>query len=173
MNFVTLLISILLLSGCSIFNDLRRDTLLKASQNWELNNHQGLSYLKTSDLTKAQAKFQLALNEAKNCGVNDLRIAITLNNIAGVYELQHNYPAAIDVLEKASNIAKANQNTTVWLNSQYNLARLLALDGQNKLSLILYKEVFSELKSRNKAYGLNINKVYTEYLDLLEKNKNQ
>ncbi len=159
----------LILVGCQMSPSQKKANLEKASLDWSKLNHEGLLNLQKHNLSLAKGYFDQARTAASLCGPNDIRLGITQNNLAGVYEASQEYNEAINALYKTIEIAQINKNETLTLNAKYNLARMMVKVGDVKMALVLYKEVIQALKSSNKAFGLNIREIYNEYYDLYNK----
>ncbi|HEY9679823.1 MAG TPA: DUF2225 domain-containing protein [Drouetiella sp.] len=131
---------------------------------WKEKNESGLAALQSSDLAKAETELLAALKEAEACGKEDPRVAVTLMNIASLYEKQNYYPKAISHLQSARKIFRKayGDNSEVVGVSEYHEAQVLTKEKKWSESIPLFEESLKVLKSHNADSYSDAQKDYEE-----------
>lgn len=121
---------------------------------WDSNNKAGLAAMTSGELDVAEKNLVDGLKEAEECGQDDVRVAVSLNNLASLYEKKKMYSQCAGYLQKARKIfrkAYGDMNESIPVTER-NEARILTKQEKWVESLPLYEEAIrymEMLKSRD------------------------
>ncbi len=132
------------------------------AQEWEKDNKAGLAAMTSGDLDAAEKSLVAGLKEAEECGQEDVRVAVSLNNLASLYEKKKMYSQCSGYLQKARKIFRktyGNMNESIPVTER-NEARILTKQEKWAEAIPLYEEAIrymEMLKSKD------LDEVKTEY----------
>ncbi|HEY9731211.1 MAG TPA: tetratricopeptide repeat protein [Drouetiella sp.] len=124
------------------------------AKTWDSKNKAGLAAMTSGDLDEAEKSLVDGLKEAEECGQDDVRVAVSLNNLASLYEKKKMYSQCAGYLQKARKIfrkAYGDMNESIPVTER-NEARILTKQEKWAESLPLYEEAIrymEMLKSRD------------------------
>ncbi|HEY9712490.1 MAG TPA: tetratricopeptide repeat protein [Chroococcales cyanobacterium] len=137
------------------------------AQAWNSSNQDGLSALSAGDLDKAEKLLLTSLSEAEACGPTDQRVAVSLNNLASVYEKKGMYDQCLPYLKRSRKILeltlpKDNRVVPVIIGNQ---ARVLSEQGKYADAQPLYAEAVS---AQDKAHSVELPDTMRGYAKVLK-----
>jgi tetratricopeptide (TPR) repeat protein len=123
-----------------------------ATQQWSADNEAGLQAMEKGNYTVAENSLEKAAKEAESFGLDDPRVAATLNNLASAYEKEGKLSKAADVYQRALPIMQKSlgENHTGVAVISTNLARVKAEQGDLDAAGTYYR---AALAIREKNFG--------------------
>lgn len=134
------------------------------ARDWDQNNKAGLAALTSGDLDAAEKNLVAGLKEAEECGPEDVRVAVSLNNLASLYEKKKMYTQCAGYLQKARKIfrkAYGDMNESIPVTER-NEARILTKQGKWAESLPLYAEAIRYMEMLKSKDIDDVKKEYEE-----------
>lgn len=131
---------------------------------WDQKNKAGLAALTSGDLEAAEKNLVAGLKEAEECGPEDVRVAVSLNNLASLYEKKNMYSQCAGYLQKARKIfrkAYGDMNESIPVTER-NEARILTKQGKWAESLPLYQEAIRYMEMLKSKDLDDVKKEYEE-----------
>ncbi len=133
---------------------------------WQAKNKTGLAALASNDLDKAESDLVEGLREAEACGPDDPRVAVSLNNLASLYESKKMYSQCASYLHRSRELfrkAYGNYNQMVPVTER-NEARILTKQGKWAESIPLYEEAIKAMETQKSRDLVDVKKEYAEAL---------
>lgn len=126
----------LVLGGCG-----RPLTTDQAASIWKEKNHAGLASLQKGDYGQSEQELQAALAAARTIGPDSLQTAVTLNNLASLYEQQSRVADAVSAYEQALSIfnRQPQGNAAAMAVILSNLGHLQSAAGQADEAAAAYR----------------------------------
>lgn len=144
------------------------------SESWKAAVEAGNDAYERGRIAEAEVKFLEALKEAESFGEDDLRLALSLNNLAAIYHVMGKYTMAEPLYTRSLDIKKkihGEDHAEVALNL-HNLAVLYSARRMYPVAERYYKQAL-EVKTR--LYGesspelLNTMKYYAQLLKVVNR----
>lgn len=131
---------------------------------WQEHNKSGLDAMSAGDLDKAEKNLVAGLKEAEECGPEDVRVAVSLNNLASLYEQKKMYSQCASYLQKARKIfrkAYGDRNEMIPVTER-NEARIYAKEGKWAQAVPLYAEAIRYMEMMKSKELADVKKEYAE-----------
>ncbi|MBS1956190.1 MAG: tetratricopeptide repeat protein [Cyanobacteria bacterium SZAS-4] len=131
---------------------------------WQEKNKSGLAAMTSGDLDKAEKDLVAGLKEAEECGPEDERVAVSLNNLASLYENKKMYSQCASYLQKARKLfrkAYGDKNELIPVTER-NEARILTKQDKWAESLPLYEEAIRYMEMMKSKDLEDVKKEYAE-----------
>lgn len=131
---------------------------------WQEKNKSGLAAMTNGDLDKAEKDLVAGLKEAEECGQEDPRVAVSLNNLASLYENKKMYSQCASYLQKARKLfrkAYGDKNEMIPVTER-NEARILTKQEKWAESLPLYEEAIRYMEMMKSKDLEDVKKEYAE-----------
>ncbi len=131
---------------------------------WQEKNKSGLAAMTSGDLDTAEKDLVAGLKEAEECGQEDPRVAVSLNNLASLYENKKMYSQCASYLQKARKLfrkAYGDKNEMIPVTER-NEARILTKQEKWSESLPLYEEAIRYMEMMNSKDLEDVKKEYAE-----------
>ncbi len=112
----------------------------------------------------AEKDLVAGLKEAEECGQEDPRVAVSLNNLASLYENKKMYSQCANYLQKARKLfrkAYGDKNEMIPVTER-NEARILTKQDKWAESLPLYEEAIRYMEMMNSKDLADVKKEYEE-----------
>ncbi len=131
---------------------------------WQEKNKSGLAALTSGDLDRAEKDLVAGLKEAEECGQEDPRVAVSLNNLASLYENKKMYSQCASYLQKARKLfrkAYGDKNEMIPVTER-NEARILTKQDKWSESIPLYEEAIRYMEMMKSKDLEDVKKEYAE-----------
>ncbi|CAN5163425.1 hypothetical protein BH10CYA1_BH10CYA1_58000 [soil metagenome] len=131
---------------------------------WEQKNKSGLAAMTSGNLDSAEKDLVAGLKEAEECGQEDPRVAVSLNNLASLYESKKMYSQCAAYLQKARKLfrkAYGDKNEMIPVTER-NEARILTKQEKWAESLPLYEEAIRYMEMMHSKDLEDVKKEYAE-----------
>jgi tetratricopeptide (TPR) repeat protein len=131
---------------------------------WQEKNKSGLAAMTKGDLDTAEKDLVAGLKEAEECGQEDERVGVSLNNLASLYEEKKMYSQCAGYLQKARKIFRKTHGDKTELIpiTERNEARILTKQDKWAESLPLYEESIRYMEMMNSKDLADVKKEYAE-----------
>lgn len=131
---------------------------------WQEKNKAGLAAMTNGNLDAAEKDLVAGLKEAEECGQEDPRVAVSLNNLASLYENKKMYSQCASYLQKARKLfrkAYGDKNEMIPVTER-NEARILTKQEKWAESLPLYEEAIRYMEMMKSKDLEDVKKEYAE-----------
>jgi len=141
-------------------------TVVDHAAAWESRNKSGLEALSNKDLSQAETDLVAGLSDAEACGSKDPRVAVSLNNLASLYESKKMYSQCTAYLKRSRDLFRNayGDNYPAIAITLKNQARVLGEEGKYAEAEPFYKDAIARFE---KSKSTELSTTLTDYADLL------
>ena len=138
---------------------------------WQMYTDSGKAYLRLHQYKESDSMLAAALQVAEQFGPQDLRLSVSLNNLARLRQAQKKYADAEQLYNRALAIAETERghdhpDTGICLS---NLAGLLQVEEKLPEAEAAYKESIAILEKAMGPDHVSVRRVLVNYAGLLRK----
>jgi tetratricopeptide (TPR) repeat protein len=138
---------------------------------WQMYTDSGKAYLKLRQYKESQSMLASALQVAEQFEPGDLRLSVSLNNMARLRQAQGRYPEAEQLFNRALAIAETERgrqhpDAAICLS---NIAGLLQMEEKNAEAEAAYQESVAILEAAFGPEHESVGRVLANYAGLLRK----
>jgi tetratricopeptide (TPR) repeat protein len=129
---------------------------------WEDKNKSGLAALGRNDLDVAEKDLLEGLKEAEACGPENERVAVSLNNLASLYENKKMYTQCARYLQQSRELFKKNygEHNAFIPVTERNEARVLTKQNKWAESLPLYESAIKAMDDQKSTELADVKREY-------------
>lgn len=131
---------------------------------WQEKNKAGLAALSAGRLDDAERELVAALKAAEECGPDDERVAVSLTNLASLYENKKMYGQCAGYLQKARKLFRQKYGDSNQLIpvTERNEAHILTLQNKWAESIPLYEDAVKRMEKLGSKDLAEVKKEYEE-----------